>query len=145
MLTTTKRTYLARAAATLLFAVFCTTGAWAADSKIIVWLNDGNKSEVLFTDMPEFSYLDGNVVLKGTSTELAWPIENVQKMTFEVSEPDPDGIQTVQVGQLDLANGGAVYDLSGKLIKTRVKSLSELPKGTYVVKDGNVTVKVVKK
>jgi len=95
--------------------------------------------------MPEFSYLDGNVVLKGTSTELAWPIENVQKMTFEVSEPDPDGIQTVQVGQLDLANGGAVYDLSGKLIKTRVKSLSELPKGTYVVKDGNVTVKVVKK
>ena len=145
MLTTTKRTYLARAAAMLLFAVFCTTGAWAADSKIIVWLNDGNKSEVLFTDMPEFSYLDGNVVLKGTSTELAWPIENVQKMTFEVSEPDPDGIQTVQVGQLDLANGGAVYDLSGKLIKTRVKSLSELPKGTYVVKDGNVTVKVVKK
>lgn len=119
--------------------------ARAQESKIIVWLNDGNKSEVLFTDMPEFSYLDGNVVLKGTSTELAWPIENVQKMTFEVSEPDPDGIQTVQVGQLDLANGGAVYDLSGKLIKTRVKSLSELPKGTYVVKDGNVTVKVVKK
>lgn len=119
--------------------------ARAQESKIIVWLNDGNKSEVLFTDMPEFSYLDGNVVLKGTSTELAWPIENVQKMTFEVSEPDPDGIQTIQVGQLDLANGGAVYDLSGKLIKTRVKSLSELPKGTYVVKDGNVTVKVVKK
>ncbi len=119
--------------------------ARAQESKIIVWLNDGNKSEVLFTDMPEFSYLDGNVVLKGTSTELAWPIENVQKMTFEVSEPDPDGIQTVQAGQLDLANGGAVYDLSGKLIKTRVKSLSELPKGTYVVKDGNVTVKVVKK
>ena len=127
----------------LLLTVFSV--ARAQDSKIIVWLNDGNKSEVLFTDMPEFSYLDGNVVLKGTSTELAWPIENVQKMTFEVSEPDPDGIQTVQVGQLDLANGGAVYDLSGKLIKTRVKSLSELPKGTYVVKDGNVTVKVVKK
>ena len=127
----------------LLLTVFSV--ARAQESKIIVWLNDGNKSEVLFTDMPEFSYLDGNVVLKGTSTELAWPIENVQKMTFEVSEPDPDGIQTVQVGQLDLANGGAVYDLSGKLIKTRVKSLSELPKGTYVVKDGNVTVKVVKK
>ena len=127
----------------LLLTVFSV--ARAQDSKIIVWLNDGNKCEVLFTDMPEFSYLDGNVVLKGTSTELAWPIENVQKMTFEVSEPDPDGIQTIQVGQLDLANGGAVYDLSGKLIKTRVKSLSELPKGTYVVKDGNVTVKVVKK
>ena len=133
------------AAMTLLLALLSSTVARAQESKIIVWLNDGNKSEVLFTDMPEFSYLDGNVVLKGTSTELAWPIENVQKMTFEVSEPDPDGIQTVQVGQLDLANGGAVYDLSGKLIKTRVKSLSELPKGTYVVKDGNVTVKVVKK
>jgi hypothetical protein len=144
MKTTNKYQWLG-AAMTLLLALLSSTVARAQESKIIVWLNDGNKSEVLFTDMPEFSYLDGNVVLKGTSTELAWPIENVQKMTFEVSEPDPDGIQTVQVGQLDLANGGAVYDLSGKLIKTRVKSLSELPKGTYVVKDGNVTVKVVKK
>ena len=141
----TKKHSLARAVGVLFLAVLGTLGVRAENAKIIVWLNDGNKSEVLFTDMPEFSYLDGNVVLKGTSTELAWPIENVQKMTFEVSEPDPDGIQTVQVGQLDLANGGAVYDLSGKLIKTRVKSLSELPKGTYVVKDGNVTVKVVKK
>jgi hypothetical protein len=144
MKTTNKYQWLG-AAMTLLLALLSSTVARAQESKIIVWQNDGNKSEVLFTDMPEFSYLDGNVVLKGTSTELAWPIENVQKMTFEVSEPDPDGIQTVQVGQLDLANGGAVYDLSGKLIKTRVKSLSELPKGTYVVKDGNVTVKVVKK
>ena len=131
----------------LLLTVFSV--ARAQDSKIIVWLNDGNKSEVLFTDMPEFSYLDGNVVLKGTSTELAWPIENVQKMTFEVSEPDPDGIQTVQVGQLDLANGGAVYDLSGRKVHDSFGKknngqpfpFNELKKGIYIINGRKVRIR----
>ena len=52
---------LARTAVLLLFAVLSTTGAWAEDKAkgIVVWLSDGNKTEVLFTDMPEFTYADG--------------------------------------------------------------------------------------
>jgi hypothetical protein len=38
-----------------------------------------------------------------------------------------------------------VYDTSGKLVKKEINSLSELPAGTYIVKDGSVTFKVVKK
>ena len=52
---------LVRAAMTLLLAVLCSSGAWAQDAKIIVWLNDGSKTEVLFADMPEFTYVDGNI------------------------------------------------------------------------------------
>ena len=85
MLTTTKRTYLARVAATLLLAVLCSIGVRAQDAKIIIWLNDGNKSEVLFADMPELTYADGYINLQSNSpsTTFSWPIENVQKLTFE--------------------------------------------------------------
>ena len=45
---------------TLLFTLL-TVNLWAEDAKIIVWLNDGNKTEILFNQMPEFLYADGHV------------------------------------------------------------------------------------
>jgi hypothetical protein len=36
-------------------------------------------------------------------------------------------------------------DLSGKLVKKQIRSLSELPAGTYILKDGSVTTKVVRR
>ena len=142
-----KKNLLARAAMTLLFALLCSTGAWAEDKApgIVVWMNDGSKTAVLFADMPEFTYADGYITLQSNSpsTALSWPIENLQKFTFEQVST---GIRDIKSTGLDiLSDKMEVYDLSGKLIKSRVKSLSELPKGTYIVKDGSVTIKVVRK
>ena len=110
-----------------------------------MWLNDGNKSEVLFADMPEFTYADGNVTMKSSATELSWPITNLQKLTFENSDI-PTGIGDVKAADLDLLSDHFdAYDLNGKLIRKGAKSLSELPAGTYIVKDGSVTIKVVRK
>ena len=121
-------------------------GAWADDAKIIVWLKDGNKTEVLFNKTPEFVYADGNVSVQNGGTTLSWPLANLDRFTFEDVEPSvPTDVKEVNIPKLDIAKGCAVYDLSGKLIKSRVKSLSELPKGTYIVKDGSVTIKVVRK
>lgn len=131
---------------TLLLALLCSAGVRAAqDAKIIVWLNDGNKTEVLFADMPEFTYADGNISLQSNSpsTTLSWPIENLQKLTFENVTT---AIREVKVTGLDiLSDGMTAYDLNGRMIKQNVKSLSELPKGVYIVKDGSVTIKVVRK
>ena len=136
---------LARVAGVLLLAVLGTLGARAENAKIIVWLNDGNKSEVLFADMPEFTYADGNVTMKSSATELSWPITNLQKLTFENSDI-PTGIGDVKAADLDLLSDHFdAYDLNGKLIRKGAKSLSELPAGTYIVKDGSVTIKVVRK
>ena len=136
-----KRTIL-----TLLLTLFA-VGIWADDAKIIVWLNDGNKTEVLFSQMPEFTYQDGNVSIQGSSTTLSWPLANLEKFTFEnVGSSIPTDIEEVKTtSRLDIVKGCAVYDLSGKLIKRQIRSLSELPKGTYILKDGNVTTKVVKR
>ena len=62
-----KNYILVRAAVTLLLTLLSSTGAWADDAKIIVWLNDGNKSEVLFADMPELTYADGYVSITSNS------------------------------------------------------------------------------
>ena len=142
-----KTNLLARAAMTLLLALLCSTGAWAQDTApgIVVWMNDGNKTAVLFSDMPELTYADGYVTLQSTtpSTTLSWPIENLQKLTFEQVST---GIRYIKVDGLDiLSDNLTVYDLNGRLVKKNVKSLSELPKGVYIVKDGSVTIKVVRK
>ena len=140
-----KNNLLARTAMVLLLAVLSSVGAWADDAKIIVWLNDGNKSEVLFADFPELTYADGYVSISSNSpsTTLSWPIEKLQKLTFENSIT---AIRDVMAAGLDLLSDRFdAYDLSGKLVKKQIKSLSELPRGEYIVKDGRVTIKVVRK
>ena len=136
---------LVRAAMVLLFTVLCSIGVRAQEAKIIVWLADGNKSEVLFVDMPELTYADGNVNIQSNSpsTTLSWPIENVQKLTFENINTS---IRDMKATGLDLLSDQFdAYDLSGKLVRKGIKSISELPKGAYIIKDGKVTFKVVRK
>ena len=136
---------LMRAAMVQLFTVLCSIGVRAQEAKIIVWLADGNKSEVLFADMPELTYADGNVNIQSNSpsTTFSWPIENVQKLTFENINTS---IRDMKATGLDLLSDQFdAYDLSGKLVRKGIKSISELPKGAYIIKDGKVTFKVVRK
>lgn len=136
----------------LLMTLLSSVMVWAQeakDAKIIVWQKDGNKTEILFNQMPEFQYADGNVSLQNGKTKLSWPLANLDKFTFENVASKPTDIkefkdQKVAV-KLDIAKGCAVYDLSGKLVKKQIRSLSELPAGTYILKDGKVSTKVVKK
>ena len=146
MLMKAKKTIL-----TLLLAFF-SIGVWAqetADAKIIVWQKAGTTTEILFNQMPEFLYADGNVSVQNGGTTLSWPLATLDKFTFEDVEKSvptvPTDVKDVPEPKLDIVNGCAVYDLSGKLIKTKIRSLSELPKGTFILKDGSVTTKVVKR
>ncbi len=130
----------------ILFCIGVTEKMSAQESKIIVWFNDGTGAEVLFDSMPEFVYQDGDVVLKNNTMELSWPLTSLHKFTFEISEsiePTEVELQT-EPGKLRMVKG-IVYDLQGILIKKNVESISELPKGEYIVKDGNVTTKVLKR
>lgn len=138
-------TKLASVAAALLLALTIPAGAWADSGKIIVWMNDGSTVPVLFSDMPEFTYADGYVTLQSAnpSTALSWPIESLQKLTFENIAT---GIKDVKATGLDIMSENATaYDTDGRIVKTGLKSLSELPKGVFIIKDGDVTIKVVRK
>lgn len=133
---------LARAALVLLLAVLSSMGAWAENRIIVVWMNDGSKTNVQFSDMPEFTYADGYVTLQTNSPSitLSWPIASVKELTFE------DVATGIKATGLDIVSDRLdVYDLNGKLVKSHAKSVSEVPKGTYIVKDGSVSIKVVRK
>ena len=118
--------------------------AWAEDGKMTVWLSGDKTVQVLFSEKPEITYADGNVTLKGTTTELTWPIEDVKRLTFD--DDDATDIENVAAAGLDiLSDRYDAYDLGGKLVKQQVKSLSELPAGKYLLKNGSVTIKVLRK
>ena len=131
-----------------LLLTFFAVGTWAQDETasepaIIIWLNDGNKAQVLFSEMPVVTYDNGVLMLKGEETELSWPLENVNKFTIGNTGT---GIRNVKTADLDLLSDKlTVYDLNGRLVQKDLKSLSELPKGVYIIKDGSVTTKVVRK
>ena len=132
---------------TLLLTLF-TLGTWAQDEAakdpvIVIWLNDGNSQQVLFDEMPVFTFDNGAMTLKGEETELSWPLENLDKFTFGYVST---GIRDVKTTGLDILSDNCVaYDLKGRVVKQNLKSLSELPKGVYIIKNGRVTTKVVRK
>lgn len=148
MLMNKERLNLVRVAMTLLLAVFCSVGVWAQDEAanepvIIIWLNDGNSQKVLFDEMPVFTFDNGVMTLKGEETELSWSLENLNKFTFGYVA---SGIRDVKATGLDILSDNCVaYDLNGRVVKQNLKSLSELPKGVYIIKNGRVTTKVVRK
>ena len=82
------------------------------------------------------------MVLKGEVTEMSWPLENLNKFTFGYVST---GIRSVTTGLDILSDQMSVYDLNGKMVKKQIRSLSELPKGVYIIKNGRVTTKVVRK
>jgi hypothetical protein len=86
-----QKTFLARAAMTLLLAVLGSIGAWAQNKTayepvIVIWLNDGNSRQVLFDEMPVFTFDNGVVTLKGEETEQSWPLGNMNKLTFSLNK-----------------------------------------------------------
>ena len=139
--------FFARATMLLFLAVLSFSRSWAEDSKIVVWLNDGTKTEVLFNQAPEFVYADVVVSIANGGTELSWPLAQLKKFTFEDIQPStPTAVKDVKsAARLDIVRGCSVYDINGRLIKKRIDSLTELPRGTYIVKDGSVTTKVVRR
>ena len=99
-----------RAAMLLLLTMLTTTGAWADQSKIIVWLKDGSKTEVPFDKMPEFVYDNGMISLKGNEAELSWELVSLDKFTFETEETVYHSEASITIGK----SGKASYcgDLS---------------------------------
>ena len=70
----------------LLFTLMV-TAVWADDAKVIVWLNNGSKTEIPFTEMPQFVYATGTFKVIAGSTTYSWPLADLKELTFESALP----------------------------------------------------------
>jgi hypothetical protein len=131
---------------TILILLFILMGGdiWAGDPKFIVWFRDGTTAKIPIDEKIEFVYNKGIVMMKSDHINLLWPLSNVKKITFE--DMHPSGLKEIPKQQFNvLSDRCMVYDLNGKLIKMQIRTLSELPKGIYIIKDENKTIKVLRK
>lgn len=71
-----------RAAMLLLLTMLTNSSAWAGNTKVTVWLNDGTKTDVLFANNPVITYVSGTVTLASTSGNKSWPLAQLRKLTF---------------------------------------------------------------
>ena len=133
----------------LLLTLFAATASWA-ETALIVHQKSGGTVEYSFSEKPVVTYNEGYLVISGMWASVMYPLENLQKFTF--------GEVTDQVTRITAPANTApqttyIYNVSGMLMRTlepsdngsTSASLEGLPTGTYIIKNGKTTYKVLKK
>lgn len=104
---------------------------------MIVWQTDGSQTILSLTDKPKVTCSDTLVIIKTDSVEVNYPLKKLRKFTFEI----PTAVPVLQAAP----QGRAVYDINGRLVTQEFDTFDDLPRGIYIVREGNVTYKVMRR
>ena len=111
---------------------------------MIVTENDGGKTSFVLSDNPIITHNNGNVKISTSKTTVEFAISDVKNFTFsnfissvDLNTSQADGNEMVEVYK---ENGEKVASLKKGSI-----SLSEFPKGIYILKTSSNTYKVLNK
>ena len=105
---------LVRATMLLLLTMLTSNIAWADNTKVTVWLNDGTKTDVQFAKNPVITYADGTLTLASTSGDKSWPLSQLRKLTFgegqtmQVETEEGDAVEVDIEVETSYANKEAV-------------------------------------
>ena len=123
-----------------------------AQTALIVHQKSGGTVEYAFSEKPVVTYSDGYLIITATGSKesVMYPLSNMQKFTFgEVS----DQVTRITTPASVAPQSTFIYSIDGKLVRTlnpnedgsTSASVEGLPAGTYVIKNGTTTYKVLKK
>lgn len=142
-----------------LWVAFCCMTAHATDGKsLFVSFNDGSKIEFALSTLPEVSFGDDKMTIK-TTTTASYELWKVSTFTYGTTT----GIKNASTdnklaweGDKIIVDGKAnevsIYALDGKAValfptvnddKTII-SLEGLPKGVYIIKINNKSIKIAR-
>ncbi len=132
-----------------LLTLFATAAMWA-DSALFVHPKTGGVLEIAFSEKPVVTYSDGNLVISVTGASVSYPLSNMDKFTF--GEVD-DQVTRITAPVNAVPQPTYIYSIDGKLLRTfkpsedgtTSASLDGLQAGTYVIKNGKISYKVLKK
>lgn len=120
-----------------------TISAQAADTAyqyLVFTLSDGTTKAVTATNL-NIAFDNGNLTATNGSETLATiPLMSLTKMEF--STDGTTAIEGISVDQLVTDDNTVIYDLQGREIQNGNLSNGKLPRGTYILKNGNKTLKV---
>ncbi|MBQ6768340.1 MAG: hypothetical protein IJP46_06720 [Prevotella sp.] len=114
-----------------------TMGMRAADYQYLVFtMNDGTTQAVTASNIAISISGDNLVVSTTTETLATLPLASLTQMEF--SNDGTTGISQITANQLTTDADTVIYDLNGRQMPTG----AALPKGVYIVKNQNKTLKV---
>ena len=132
-----------------LLTLFAATASWA-ETALFVHQKSGGVVEYAFKDKPVVTYNGEFLVISVSGGSVEYPLSDMQKFTFG----EADDVVTRIVAPVDVAPQPTfIYSVSGVLMRTyqpnedrtTSTSLEGLPAGTYVIKNGKTSYKVLKK
>lgn len=135
----------------LLFAASLMTTALFATNALKVHSKTGDVVTYAFADEPVVTYQGSLLVLTTTTTSVEYPLSDVEKITFGDTDTAIDQIE------MDGTPGNdqevVIYSLNGNIVARHAIdaqgdssfSLALLQNGTYVIKKGNTSYKIIKK
>ena len=152
----------------ILFAgLLCMVGhnEYAQSQQLVVWMKSGEKVYYDLEEQPKTTFSGSNVVITTNTIEVAYPLEQVLRYTYENLASDIETLLTdkevyvsrqgdvITFQNLHSAQPIQLFSADGKLLKTydvnhhpsASISLSAYPTGLYIVNVNGVTYKMMKR
>lgn len=131
-----------------IFGLLWGGAACFAQSVLNIHQKDGTVVSYGFLEKPVVTYTETGVHLSTARVEVGYPFAGLEKFTF--SDGDADAIE--QLRTEGTGDDILVYDMRGVLLQTVKQSegtaslsTQDLPRGTYIIKNGKTTYKIIKK
>lgn len=125
---------------------------WSQSVQLVVHAESGAKVTYALSENPIVKYRGDVLILTTESTTVEYPLADLQMFTFEETV---DAVENVTMQQPKGDGTVHIYNVSGILVRTIQPSQTEsadakfstrdLPRGTYIIKQGNLTYKITKK
>ena len=133
-----------------MLAAFIATAASWADTALFVHQKSGGVVEYAFSEKPVVTYSEGYLVITAGYSSVSYPLSNMDKFTF--GEVD-DQVTRIVAPANTAPQPTYIYNISGVLVRTfqpgndgsTSASVEGLPAGTYIIKNGRTSYKVLKR
>lgn len=112
-----------------------------ADVDLVVWQTDGTTTRIPLRSRPTFGCGDSIVVIRTADVEVEYPLAGLRKFTFA----DAEETSVTPLTKSDVKPARMVFDINGRPYSDPYTTLDDLPRGIWIVRDGDVSYKVVRR